>query len=49
MCGLRWKIEQFHREIKQITGLARCQCRKEHIQRNHIASTALSRRHSPAD
>jgi len=27
-CGLRWKIEQFHREAKQLTGIERCQCRQ---------------------
>src|SRR6266852_3859681 len=27
-CGFRWKIEQLHREGKQVTGLERCQCRK---------------------
>lgn len=37
----RWKIEQFHREAKQITGLERCQCRVNPSQRNHIASTLL--------
>jgi hypothetical protein len=21
MCGMRWKIEQLHRELKQITGI----------------------------
>ncbi|HRK72755.1 MAG TPA: transposase [Rhodothermales bacterium] len=26
VCGLRWKIEQFHRELKQLSGLASCQC-----------------------
>jgi hypothetical protein len=26
-CALRWKIEQFHREIKQVTGIEKCQCR----------------------
>jgi Transposase DDE domain len=36
-CGLRWKIEEFHREAKQLTGIERCQCRKGRIQRNHIA------------
>ncbi len=41
MCGLRWKIEQFHREAKQLTGIERCQCRKARIQRNHIASAIL--------
>src|ERR1700753_1207294 len=35
-CGFRWKIEQLHREGKQLTGLERCQCRKARIQRNHI-------------
>lgn len=34
----RWKIEQFHREAKQITGIERCQCRLNRSQRNHIAS-----------
>ena len=36
-CKLRWKIEEFHRGIKQLTGLEACQCRKARIQRNHIA------------
>lgn len=31
VCGLRWKIEQFHRETKQLTGLESCQCRKARI------------------
>ena len=41
VCGMRWKIEQFHREIKQLTGIERCQCRKARIQRNHIACAVL--------
>ena len=41
VCGWRWKIEQFHREAKQLTGLERCQCRKARIQRNHIACAIL--------
>ncbi|MGZ8200034.1 MAG: IS701 family transposase, partial [Methylosarcina sp.] len=40
-CGYRWKIEQLHREGKQVTGLERCQCRKARIQRNHIACALL--------
>ena len=36
-CQVRWKIEQLHREIKQITGIGKCQCRKLRAQRNHIA------------
>ncbi len=40
-CAQRWKIEQLHREIKQTCGIERCQCRKERIQRNHIACSFL--------
>lgn len=40
-CGFRWKIEQLHREGKQVTGLERCQCRKARIQRNHIGCALL--------
>jgi len=40
-CGMRWKIEQFHRELKQLTGVEKCQCRKARIQRNHIACAVL--------
>lgn len=41
VCGFRWKIEQLHREGKQLTGLERCQCRKARIQRNHIGCALL--------
>lgn len=34
--AFRWKIEQFHREVKQLTGVAKCQARKGRKQRNHI-------------
>lgn len=34
---VRWFIEQLHRELKQLTGIERCQCRKERAQRNHFA------------
>lgn len=37
VCGIRWLIEQFHREVKQVTGIERCQCRKLRIVRNHIS------------
>lgn len=40
-CALRWKIEEFHREIKQLTGIESCQCRKAIIQKNHIACAIL--------
>lgn len=39
--SLRWKIEQVHREVKQVTGIAECQCRKGRIQRNHIGCALL--------
>lgn len=39
-CGVRWKIEQFHRESKQVTGLEGCQCRPRSL-RNHIACSFL--------
>ncbi len=41
VCAVRWKIEQVHRELKQLTGLERCQCRKARIQRNHIHCALL--------
>lgn len=37
----RWKIEQFHRELKQNTGIEHCQCRNHRAQRNHIAMRML--------
>jgi len=39
--GQRWKIEQFHRAAKQITGVEYCQCRLNRSQRNHIAAALL--------
>lgn len=41
VCAVRWKIEQFHREAKQVTGIERCQCRSARIQRNHIGCAML--------
>jgi hypothetical protein len=41
VCKISWKIEEFHREIKQITGIESCQCRKARLQRNHIACAML--------
>ena len=34
--AVRWKIEEFHRQIKQTTGIEKCQCRNNRSQRNHI-------------
>ncbi|NET02980.1 MAG: hypothetical protein F6K62_09225 [Sphaerospermopsis sp. SIO1G2] len=38
---MRWKIEDFHIEIKQLTGIESCQFRKGRLQRNHIACSIL--------
>ena len=35
------KIEQLHREAKQLTGIEACQCRKNRSQRNHICCALL--------
>lgn len=37
----RWKIEQVHREEKQLTGITKCECRKNRSQRNHICAAIL--------
>jgi len=40
--AIRWHVEQFHREVKQLVGLERCQCRKARSQRNHLACCYLA-------
>jgi hypothetical protein len=40
-CDIRWRIEQLHRELKQVTGIEKCQCRKGRSQRNHLALATL--------
>lgn len=35
--NVRWKIEEMHRELKQLTGIEKCQARKSRVQRNHIS------------
>ena len=35
--SVRWTIEQFHCERKQLTGVQTCQCRLARSQRDHIA------------
>jgi hypothetical protein len=42
MCGIRWKIEQYHREGKQLLGMEKCQCRKARAQKNHIGCAILA-------
>jgi hypothetical protein len=39
--GWRPKVEEFHRETKQVTGMEGCQCRRERIVRNHIGCAML--------
>lgn len=34
---VRWMIEQLHRELNQLTGIEKCQCRKQRAQRTHMA------------
>ena len=40
--AVRWKIEEFHRELKQLTGIEGCQARKNRSQRNHIVLCMLA-------
>ena len=42
LCGVRWKIEQYHREGKQMLGIEKCQCRKARAQKNHIGCVILA-------
>ncbi|MBA3441802.1 MAG: transposase [Pyrinomonadaceae bacterium] len=39
--GHRWKVEQFHREEKQLTGIGDCECRINRSQRNHLCCAML--------
>ncbi len=39
--AIRWKIEEFHRQAKNVTGLESSQCRSQRAQRNHIACAML--------
>ena len=36
--GIRWNVAYVHRELKQLTGIEKCQCRHAWSQRNHITS-----------
>ena len=40
--AVRWQIEQLHRELKQLVGTEKCQCRKARSQRNHLACCYLA-------
>ncbi len=39
--GFRWMVEQFHREVKQVTGIEACECRSARAQRNHVGCALL--------
>ncbi|TDG93861.1 IS701 family transposase [Cardinium endosymbiont of Culicoides punctatus] len=41
-CKFRWKIEQYHREVKQVTGIGKCQCRNAKAQRKHIITSIIA-------
>ena len=41
MCAVRWKVEQYHREVKQTLGIEKCQCRLARAQKNHIGCVIL--------
>lgn len=41
-CAFRWKIEQYHREVKQVTGIGKCQARNSRAQRKHIITAILA-------
>ena len=42
LCAVRWTIEQYHREGKQLLGMEKCQCRKSRAQKNHIGCAILA-------
>jgi hypothetical protein len=42
MCRIRWKVEQYPLEGKQLLGMEKCQCRKAQAQKNHIGCVILA-------
>lgn len=40
--AVRWKIEEYHRGLKQTTGIEACQSRTARSQRNHVFCSLLS-------
>jgi SRSO17 transposase len=42
MCAVRWKVERYHREGKQMLGIEKCQCRSARAQKNHIGCVILA-------
>jgi hypothetical protein len=45
--GVRWKIEEFHREIEQLRGIESYRCRAGGIQRDHIDSVRAAGLEAP--
>ncbi len=41
-CKFRWKIEQYHREVKQVTGIGKCQAGNHRAQGKHIVTSVLA-------
>ncbi len=41
-CTMRWKIEQYHREVKQTTGIGKCRARNGKAQPKHINVAILT-------
>ena len=46
VCKVRWKIEELHREIKQLTGIESCQCRKVCLR--HASRTSSKKSYCPS-
>jgi hypothetical protein len=40
--AVRWHIEHLHRELKQLTGTEKCECRKARSRRNHLGCCYLA-------
>jgi len=49
VCSQRWKIEEFHSEVKQLTGIESCQSRKARIKKKSHYRCLLSREVSQKD
>ena len=41
MCAVRWKIEQYHQEVKQTLGTEKCECWSARTQKTHIVCIIL--------
>ena len=41
-CTFRWKIEEYHRRVKQVIGIGKCQAGKPKAQRKDILTAILA-------